>query len=98
MGEDPEEGESLLQTQFPRFMRNIGVALLMLFLMLACVGTAVMIGMFLSLAFALLTLTLFNWSLGFYEHLLLGSGLGFMSGIAECSNLLYNRLLPRLAQ
>jgi len=106
--EDPEEGESLLQTQFPRFMRSIGVALLMLFLMLACVGTAVMIGAFIGLAFALLTLFVLDLTTGGLQLraagqlaqtlLITGGGVGFMSGIAECSNLLYNRLLPRLAQ
>lgn len=101
-----EEGEGAFiqmnqARQFGRFMRGVGVFFLMLFLLLACVGTAFIIVTFLVLAVQQLldSLGLINFSSHWAPHIdnaLLVGVAGGAVGLVGCAHQLYTNLLPRL--
>lgn len=102
-----EDQSSLLQTDstvgFVRgFMRNIGVAFMMVFLLLACAGAVALIGAVIGLAFGIM-LELVGLCHGpdclamMLFPIALGMG-GFVTGLGGCSYQLYTQLLPRLTQ
>jgi len=104
-----EEGEGAFiqmdQTgRFRRFMRAVGVFFLMLFLLLACVGAAAVIGFFLGafIVFPILRRTgLIQLGHSGYEVLsvaFLGTLAGGTVGLVGCANQLYTNLLPRVSQ
>jgi len=106
MVEQTEDGDgAFIQTSsgiglLRRFMRALGVALLMLFLLLACVGAAAAIGMFLGAVFAIMVAEVTrmggedgSWmalAWGFY-----GIGVGGVVGLGGCSYQLYTQLISR---
>jgi len=104
-----EEGEAFIQLDqagiFRRFMRGVGVFFLMLFLLLACVGSAaVIVGALAAGVTLLLHFTgIINLSGGMnalwvYVVGIYGAGAGAVTGLAGCTHQLYNSVLPRLSQ
>jgi len=103
-----EEGEGAFiqmdQTvRFSRFMRGVGVFFLMLFLLLACVGVSVYIGLILgSFIVSILArnglVHYGHQGFGQLTHIFYGGAAGAALGLAGCANQLYTNLLPRLGQ
>jgi len=101
-----EEGDSFIQLaqagRFQRFMRGVGVFFLMLFLLLACVGSAAIIAGFLGFGLGATVGLLLDWGSGLgavYAIMgvgLIGAGLGATVGLVGCAHQLYNTLLPSL--
>jgi len=106
-----EEGEAFIQLDqagiFRRFMRGVGVFFLMLFLLLACVGAAAMIGVALAVAVTFLLAGIgmltnpYQSNIGGMQLVIAsatGSWLGAVVGLAGCAHQLYNSVLPKLSQ
>lgn len=106
--ESMEEGESsFLESDstagFLRgFMRGVGVAFLMIFLLLACAGSVMLIGAVIGLAIGIM-LELLGFChgpdcLAMMIFPMIGGAGGLVTGIGGCSYQLYTQLLPRLTQ
>jgi len=99
-----EEGQSsFLQTGSVRsFMRGVGVAFLMLFLLLACASAVALIAGAIGLIIALIldaAGACSGWDcLGLLVIPLVGGAGGLAVGLAGCSYQLYTQLLPQLNQ
>jgi len=84
------------------FFRAMGVAFLMLFLLLACVGTIALIAAFISVIIAHMILPSCGGvphcyrGMSLYFHALFGGGAAAAVGIAPCAYDLYTQMLPRL--
>lgn len=85
------------------FMRGIGVAFLMVFLLLACAGTAAFIGLLIGVVIISLlettgAVTGRNNLIGLMIVPFWTTVGGLVTGLASCSYELYTKLLPRLTQ
>lgn len=109
---EEDAGGALVQTDsdvrmrsFRTVMRTLGVVFLMIFLLLACAGTAAIISAF--LAFAISQYTVLSWCaachgdvglLHAFHAVFFGFLPGGAIGLAACSHQLYTQLLPALQQ
>lgn len=108
-----ESGSSFIQTKsagvFQGVMRAIGVAFLMILLLLACAGAAVLIGIVLAMALGPLV-SLYTRRYCSMNGVgcnradtdmlfgLLAMAGGFVFGFVGCANQMYSQLLPRISQ
>jgi len=89
------------------FLRGVAVFVLMVFLLLACTATAVIIGFYLTWGvMELITMVIPGSHRAVFGRegfaglgrILLGAGVGALIGLPSCAVQLYNNLLPRVTQ